>query len=163
MDPITIAIVIITPILVGSCWPYIVDFFSTKIIPWLRERVSTTLADIIAEALVFADKGINPVRRTVKNIWKYFQQTVLGMKMEVHKTSATTATAKTTTVIQDENGKLVQSTIAEDLSWDQLPPEIRAEMTRQSTNAASVDLKKTLEEKIQKNALQQGMILEMGN
>ncbi|HUD46589.1 MAG TPA: hypothetical protein VMR33_07150 [Candidatus Baltobacteraceae bacterium] len=163
MEPITITIAIIGSILVASCWPYIVDFFSTKIIPWLRERVSTTLADILAEALVFADKGITPVRRTVKNIWKYFQQTLLGMKMEVRKTSATTATAKTTTIVRDENGKLVQSTITEELSWDQLPREIREEMTRQNTTAASLDLKNALAEKFRKNAQDQGVVLEMAN
>jgi hypothetical protein len=121
------------------------------------------MADILAEALVFADKGITPLRRTVKNIWNYFQQTVLGMKVEVRKTSATTATGKTTTIVRDENGKLVQSTMTEELSWDQLPPEVRAEMTRQNTNAASVDLKNVFAEKFRENAEEQGMVLEMGN
>jgi len=162
MDPITIAIVTAS-ILAASYWPYIVDFFSTKIIPWLRERVSTGLADILAAVLVFADKGITPVRRSVKSLWKYFRQTVLGMKMEVQKTSATTATAKTTTVVRDETGKLVQSIITEELSWDQLPPEARAEITRQNTNAASLDLKKTVEEKFQETARKQGIVLEMTN
>ena len=163
MDPITIATAIAASILVATCWPYIVDFFSTKIIPWLRERVSTKLAEILAEVIVFADKGITSLRRSVKSIWKYFRHTILGMKMEVQKTSTTTATAKTTTVVQDERGKVVQSTITEDLSWDQLPPEIRAEMTRQNTNAASLDLKKTLAEKFQETAQQQGIVLEMAN
>jgi hypothetical protein len=36
-------------------------------------------------------------------------------------------------------------------------------MTRQNTNAASLDLKKTLAEKFQETAQQQGIVLEMAN
>jgi hypothetical protein len=160
MDPITITIVAVT-LLTGGFWPYIVDILSTKIIPWLRQHISNAVADIISDLVIFADKGITPVRRTLKSVWANFKETVLGIKVEVTKTSATTSTGITTTLVRNSQGKVMQTEVTEELSWDSLPEKIRSEMTRQNTTTAEIDLKKAFEEKIQQRAAENGITLEM--
>ena len=161
MDPIIIpSIIIIVTILLGA-WPWVVDFFSTRIFPWVRERVSPGLADVLCEFLAFADQGATALRRGIKNVWRTFQQHFMGSKMDVKKISATTAQSKTTTIVRDETGKFIQTTTEEVLDWDQLPGPIRSEMTRQGTKAASMDLKKTVEEKFRQQADKAGMAMEL--
>jgi hypothetical protein len=161
MEPITLTIWLVTAALAVAFWPWIVDFFSTKLIPWVRNRISTTLADGIATFIDFADGKIVPVRRAVKQMWLAFRQHVLGSKMEVRKIDATTVAGKTTTVIKDENGKFMQSTTEEVLDWDELPEAIRSEMNRQGKTEAVMDLKKTAEEKFRQSAQQAGMEMEL--
>ena len=144
-----------------SVWPEIVDFFSTRLIPWVRTRISNSLADLIADFIVFADQVIVPVRRLVKKLWATFKQHVLGIKMEVKKISASTVAGKTTTIIQDENGKFMQSVTEEVINWDALPAAIRSEMNRQGTKEATMDLKKAAEEKFRQSAKQGGMEMEL--
>ncbi len=161
MDPITIGIWIIGIALTVTFWPWIVDFFSRKLIPWVRTRISTTLADWIESFIIFAENKINPVRRSVKKLWSVFHQHVLGSKMEVRKIDATTVAGKTTTIIKDENGKFLQSTTEEVLAWDELSEAIRSEMNRQGKTEAVIDLKKTAEEKFRESAQKQGMEMEL--
>ena len=83
--------------------------------------------------------------------------------MVVTKTSATTVSGKITTLVRDENGKLMQSVITEELNWDDLPPEIREELIRQNSNTAQMDLKESVEKQFHKKAREQGVVLEMAN
>ena len=161
MEPITIAILLVTSALAVAFWPWIVDFFSTKLIPWVRNRISTTLADEIASFIDFADGKIVLVRRAVKQLWMVFRRDVLGSKMEVRKIDATTVAGKTTTIIKDENGKYLQSTTEEVLAWDDLPEAIRSEMNRQGKTEAAIDLKKAAEENFRASAQKNGMEMEL--
>jgi hypothetical protein len=158
MDPISIAIAV--ALLLAAYWPQIVDLFSVRIIPWVRESVSAALADVLAEMLVFLDKGVTSIRRPIKEAWKYFQRNFLGSKLEVTKTSATQATVKRTTLARDENGKLVTSVVTENLNWENLPPKIREEIIRQNATNAQMDLKKAVAENVQARARKEGVILE---
>jgi hypothetical protein len=164
MDPVTITLIIkIAGTVIGVLvvWPWILDFFSTKIIPWVREAISGTIADLLADIVIFADKSIVPIRRTAKQLWGYLKQNILGIRMEVTKTSATTAVGKTTMFIRDADGKLKQTIVTEELAWDDLPDEMRSEINRQNTGCAEMDLKKPLEDKFQEQARTQGIALEM--
>jgi hypothetical protein len=160
MDPITLVIIAMGT-LITAAWPWIVNFFSIRIIPWVRERISPALADAIADFLAFADRGVVMLRSGVKNTWKTFKRHVLGSKMEVRRIDATTANSKITTIVRDEHGKLIQSTTEEILNRDELLPEIRNELTRQASKTAKMDLKKAVEEKFCEQAKQAGMAMEL--
>jgi hypothetical protein len=161
MEPITITIWLVTAALAVAFWPWIVNFFSTKLIPWVRNRISITLADGIATFINFADGKIVPVRRGVKQLWQAFRQHVLGSKMEVRKIDAMTVTAKTTTIIKDENGKYLQAATEEVLAWDELPEGIRREMNRQGKTEAAMDLKEATEKQFREVAQKNGMEMEL--
>ncbi|HEY6183225.1 MAG TPA: hypothetical protein VIW67_13330 [Terriglobales bacterium] len=167
MDPLSVTLILkfVTGAIISAliAWPWILNFLSTKLIPWLRESVSETIADLLADVLIFADKGIVLVRRTAKQLWKYLKQNILGINLKVEKTSATTALGKTTTFIRDEHGKVIQTVATETLGWEDLPDAIRSEITRQNTSVAEMDLKQPLEDKFKKQAMDQGMELELTN
>ncbi len=161
MEPVTIAILFVSSVLAVAFWPWIVDFFSTTVIPWVRSNVSSMVGSWLADVLAIADGAITPIRRTVKTLWKYFKHTFLGCKVEFTKTSAITAVGKTVTTVRDENGKVMQSTITEELSWEDLPEPIRSEMTRQNKNTAQMDLKEVVETKYRAVAQKNGMEMEL--
>ncbi|MGD1086654.1 MAG: hypothetical protein ABSA47_18100 [Verrucomicrobiota bacterium] len=152
MEPIT-TIIIAVGTLVGTIvlWHYIVDFFQTKIIPWLR-NFSARMADFLADFIAFADRGIVSIRRGVKSLWKWFKQTVFGRKMEATKISADKAATKTTTFVRDESGKLIQSIITENVDWSDLADPLRSEIIRQNAATAHMDLKEALEAKFKEMA-----------
>ncbi len=166
MDPFTIAIILkviggTTVVLVS--WPWILDFFSTKIIPWVREHLSTSLADVLAEICCFIDNKAVGIRRNIKSLWKYLRENLLGCETAYTKISSNTAIGKTTTLVRNEDNKLMRTTVTEELNWDDLPEKIRSEMNRQSNATAELDQKKVIETKFKETAQERGMPLEMSN
>jgi hypothetical protein len=81
--------------------------------------------------------------------------------MEVRKIDAMTVTAKTTTIIKDENGKYLQAATEEVLAWDELPEGIRREMNRQGKTEAAMDLKEATEKQFREVAQKNGMEMEL--
>jgi len=158
----------VTLILVGgllaaatvALWPWIVSFFAATVIPSLRNKASARVADSVAELITWLDTGASPVRSTVRQCIRAFQETVLGIKTEYTKTSAETATRKTETLIRMEDGKIAKTTVTDEVSYADLPEEIRLEMMRQNKAKAEMDVKAAVLQKAAETGAQQGMVLQ---
>jgi hypothetical protein len=157
-EPITI-IIISAAVAVLSFWPYIVSFLSEQVIPWIRERVSEQVGDIIADLLTYADRGATGVRRSVKELWRRFRGVLVSSNMKVERIDASTAKAQTTTLIRDEAGQVWKTTTDERVSWSEIPDEIRTEFIRQNTRVGSLDVAAAVAAKVCERAESEGMVL----
>ncbi|MEI6233305.1 MAG: hypothetical protein WCT04_09645 [Planctomycetota bacterium] len=140
-------------------WPWIVNYFTEHLIPWIKEKLGNDLGCVVEDLLVWADKGIASVRNTVRQLVRAFSEGVLGIKTEYEKTSSETATSKTTTYLRKEDGKAVRQVVTEEIDYDELPPAIREEMLQQHKKSAVLDVKEALLKKIEERAAEEGMEL----
>jgi len=152
MDPITIAIIILTTAAVIACWPYIVNLFSQTIIPFVRERISPTVADYIADIISFADGKLVPIRQQLKKAWRVFNETLLGCKTIYEKQGPNKLKAVTKFVTRNDNGKIEMSQFEEIVEWDDLPESIRSEITKQNKDGGELDVRKAVQTKVREIA-----------
>ncbi|MEQ2009306.1 MAG: hypothetical protein ABMA26_21195 [Limisphaerales bacterium] len=158
-DPITITLIISAAVAILSFWPHIVSFLSERIIPWIRERVSHQAGEVIADLLTYADQGSTAVRRSVRELWRRFRGVVVSSEMKVERSDASTAIARTTTVVRDEAGELWKGTEERVVDWSEIPTAIRSEFIRQNTKVGSLDLVAAVEAKVRERAEMEGMTL----
>ena len=147
MDPITILIISLALGTIIAFWAEIVDLFSQKIIPWVREHISPGVAEAIADIITFADGKIVPTRKMLKASWKKFKETVLGTQTTYTRIGPDEIKAHTTMATRNLDGKFVISEMEEIVDWSSLPESIRSEMIQQNKNAARFDVHKAVCEK----------------
>lgn len=167
MDPLSIAILVKllggATLLATIYWPAIIHFLSSRVVPWVRQTISADVASLLAELFDWLDDKVVTMRRAVKQAWAAFSKHVLGSKKEFTKVSATAVKGRTTTIIRDQNGKLQQQIIEEEVPWDQVPKEIRKEFNLHAKVSAEVDQKAVIEGLVKQKAAAQGITLEMAH
>ena len=163
MDPITILVIVTAMATVIAFWAEIVDLFSQKIIPWVRNNISPEIADAVADIISFADGKVVSLRATLKNSWKRFRETVLGTQTTYTRLGADRIQAHTTIATRNVEGKYAISEMEEIVDWSSLPESVRSEMIRQNKNSARFDVHKAVCEKVGKVAEEQNLleVLEM--
>lgn len=162
MDPITIAILAGTigggAILIVAFWPYIVHFFSMHLIPWVREVVSDSAADAIADVISFVDNKVTGVRSLTKSAYKAFRETLLGCKTVYEKTGPNIVQTETTALVRNAAGELAAETVKTILKWDDLPNNIREEMIRQNQTKGEINVKSEVENRVRQVAEDNNML-----
>lgn len=156
-------ILLIGGALLVEFWPQIVDFFSSKIIPWVRNHVSDKYADVIGRIVSFADGKIVLIRRTLKEAWQKFKSFILGMRSTYKRRGANKVEVKTEMFTPSSNGNVNNTIITEQVEWDELPESVRSEMLRQNKQEASLDVREAVVEKVKQEARQRDLleVLEM--
>jgi hypothetical protein len=162
MDPITIATILATigggAIVIAALWPYIVDYFSTKLIPWVREAVSDSAADAIADVIAFVDNRMTAGRSLTKSAYRTFRETLLGCKAVYEKMSSNTVRIDTTALLRKGTGELAAESVKTILEWDDLPAKIRQEMIRQNQTKGEINLKSEIEHRVRQGAQEKNML-----
>ncbi|MEI7836626.1 MAG: hypothetical protein WCK05_09455 [Planctomycetota bacterium] len=152
-----------------AAWPYIVDLFTSRIIPWIEERLGETWASPLRALLAWIDGKISPVRALLRRGYTFLKERILGIKAEYVKTSSTTCQQRTTTRIRLDNGKIAQQVEETEVDWETLPKEIRREIMDQQAKKASsrvkaeVDVKQAVVSRVESRAQEEGLTLEMAS
>jgi hypothetical protein len=161
VEPVTIAIIIISSLLMVAVWPYIVDYLSVSVIPWIREHWGETYAYLLAEFVTWLDRGCSVARAKLRDAWQFFQSRVLRMKATYTKVSATSAKMKTETILATPGGKVVRKIEEQEVTWEDLPPEIRNEMIRQNSEEGVIDFRDAFAKRVKERASKEAVELEM--
>lgn len=142
-------------------WPWIRDFITENVIPWLREVTgSKELVDMINDCLDWLDGKISITRKYVRKCWRAFEENVLAIKAEYTKTTATSGNRVEEVLIRTGDGTVVKKTIEEEIAWEDLPEEIRSQMLRENKKTASLNVKETILAKAKERAKEEGIQLE---
>ncbi|MCY2924097.1 MAG: hypothetical protein NT031_01420, partial [Planctomycetota bacterium] len=168
-EPISIAIILISLGAAIAAWPYIVDLFTSRIIPWIEERLGETWASPLRALLAWVDGEISPVRALLRRGYTVLKERILGIKAEYVKTSSTTCQQRTTTHIRLDNGKVARQVEETEVNWDDLPKDIRREIMEQQAKKATsrvkaeVDVRQAVVSRVEQRAQEEGMTLEMAS
>lgn len=158
--------VLATVALILYFWTKIVEFFSCTVIPWIRKNMGDTVADIIAEVIIFIDKGVVAVKKTAESVlskfkeyWKKLHKYILKKVREYIVNDNGTYTLKETVYIPCENDSKSAKVITQqsEVEWEHLPSEIRYERIQKNAQKMKLDDKKIMEHKLLENAEKNGV------
>jgi hypothetical protein len=146
-------------------WPQIVDFFSRVVIPWVEQNIAPDLASAIRKIIAFADGKIVPLRKVLKDSWRKFCSSVMGVKTTYTRVGANRIECETKMLTRNLNGKYSLSEVKQVAEWDTLPESVRSEMIRLNKKKASFDVHEAVCEKVTEEARKHDLleVLEMEN
>jgi len=138
-------------------WEHIVDFFSKRIIPWVRKNVSNTAGDFLAKLISFLDGKIVPLKSLIKKGWEYFKTHFISGKTTYTKVDANNAVRTTETIIRDSENEFNRTVVEEKISWSDLPKEIREKMINENSTEGVVDEKEYITQKMEERCEEEGI------
>lgn len=107
-------------------WHNVIHYFQTAVIPWVRQRIGSTQADVLAKILCYADNAATMTRRQVKAGWQWIRHNILGAESKYEKLDATHVNVISTVYVSHNNGESVQQqTIQKTTDWSELPASVR--------------------------------------
>jgi hypothetical protein len=164
MEPLSIFAVgtALAALIVGSVvlWRYITDLFSDHIIPLLRRQVGDSVADSVTSVITWLDKKISPGRAALAAAWRVFKQRVLGIKATYRKTSSTTVSVETVSLVRVDDTTAKKLTVSEqELPLDGMKDSVREQLIRNPSQPVVVDLRQDVEEFAKDRAQKEGLDL----
>jgi hypothetical protein len=168
MEPITFTLtwifggLILSVVAGAAVWPYITDIFARKIIPFVRRKLGDYLADLLSSMIVWIDEPMAYLREKLVAAWRFFKQSVIKIVRKFRKKSATKVLETTEVWLRSQRpGAGIPMCEERELDWAELPPEIRAEMIRRGSETATIDIGKTVEDRVEERAREQKIELTL--
>ena len=147
----------LTTLLVGAAlvtavamyfWPKITWFFRKYIMPWFRNHMGNTAADLLAEIFQYIDNAMCWGRRRVKATWKWLVRVIRGEETTYKDNNDGTYNEQTKTTVQDENsGNVNVITHTRTVEYEDLPTSVRHEMNRRNLDKFKVNDREILANK----------------
>ena len=146
-------------VLALAVWPYIAVLFATVVIPGLRKTLGTTVADLTAKLVDWADGKLSLGSSKVLALYRQFKSRVLGVKT-VWTVQGATATQDNQTFVIDENGAKVQVVSSvRTVDYTQLPADIRSRYFQSKANSIQSETGDALDKKLAERAKLEGFEL----
>ncbi len=161
IDPISIAVIIgaITITVAVTLWNAILDTVRNYVAPWLKEHLPF-LHDFVMSAFVEIDKVVAAVRRKVIESWKTLRPYIVKMVCSIKQKTSSVWVREVLTYIQTSIGgiepKIQVHRETEELSWEELPNDVRAEILR-TNSGGEVNILQERDRELKAAALQMGM------
>lgn len=153
-------VIIVSTFLFGYYWEYIVQFMAEHIIPWIRQNLSNTLGDLLADLFSFLDGKMVPIKRMLKKLWTNFKENILGFKTEYTKIDTNTARKQTETFIRKDDNKVVKRVETEEIEWKDIPEEIREKMIQENVRKSKLDDLKIIEDKMRRRCEEEDILVQ---
>jgi hypothetical protein len=161
MEPITVFLIIFGSALFLAIWPWIRQWVTESLIPWVGEKWNDKIADLLIDVVNWLDDCAIPARNSIKKAWIFIKTRILKIETTYHKETATTGVRSTESIIATIDGKIVKRVEEEEVSWDELPRSMRSEMIRQNSTKGTIDLRDAFLNKFEEKAKEEGLVLEM--
>ncbi len=119
-------------VLVIAFWPQIIMWARDSLLPWVKRNLPE-FAGYVEKAFLRLDDAITSVRRAIKAAWEKVRQWLLKETLEIRQKSSSTFVRKVTSwIVKQVEGKpkFLKVNSEEELSWDELPDEVREEFLR---------------------------------
>ncbi len=165
--PVVLSSLIIIVATIVACWNWFRDTILQKIVrPILEKTFGTEKSQWFVDLIVWLDNKITLTRRVLKIAWDQFKTRVLNCTSRYTKMGTGEICKKTTeTVMLDANGGTLIRREKEEVSYDDLPKEVRSEMVRLNAKSVSFDNKAAIEERFKNRCHEENidpMELEVG-
>jgi hypothetical protein len=156
VEPITSLIII--SILFGVLfWPYIMEFFTSVLIPFVHEHMDKEIADLLKELVMFLDDAICPVRQKLVESWGAFTKMFKEIRTTFTKISPDMVTATTEVKTFDNKNIPVPD---QNVPWYKLPTQVRDEMINKNVKRAELDQRKAIEARMKQKCDEKGINIQ---
>lgn len=145
--------------LVTLFWKYILDILNGPVRDLLEQTFGANSCGWYVSFLMWADQKVTATRQVIKMQWQKFKDTIVKIK-SVYRNNGNGKYTKTTETITRTGPTQGRRIVMEEtVDWSCLPNSVRAEMIRQKSDAAELDVKAVAEEKIRQRGLEEGIEL----
>ncbi|BAY22052.1 hypothetical protein NIES2100_18150 [Calothrix sp. NIES-2100] len=147
MDPITIVLMGILTLGATATvvfWHQILEWGEKNVFPWF-ERHLPTIAPYVRKAFSRVDNVVTSVRIAIKEAWNRVSQYLLKQVVELNRQTSNTWVQQVTSWVIDVSGYnnkpvVKQITTETEVSWDNLPEDVRKNLLRQKQTSFSQDV-----------------------
>ena len=132
-----------------ALWHKILDWATETLFPWIKSNLPDFI-DIATEAFSQLDDIISPIRRGIKIAWQRLRQRLLKMATHLERKSSSVWVSRTTSwVIKAlETKQVVKVETEVDISWDDLPADIREDYIRMNKKSADINVTDTRDQEL---------------
>lgn len=116
---------LVTGVLLLFFWERIHAFLLKNVVPWFQKTFGDIGASILKQLLSFIGQTIRLTRQQIRTGWHWFQSKFLGINSEYVRNNPNEYVCKTTTYVNNENGKVSKIVETEIMDWDSVPAEVR--------------------------------------
>jgi len=151
MDPVTLALVglgfaIAAGAVVVFYWTKILRWAQSSLLPWVTQHMPD-LEKFVKNAFVAVDKVAAPTRAMAKDAWQRLRQVLLRHVQKFEQLPNGTWRVRITSWLRETIEELgsaepliTEITTERQLTYDELPPEVRADWLRQGFTTRELDV-----------------------
>ena len=149
---IVLSSLIVIAATIVACWNWFRDTILQRIVrPVLEKTFGEEKCRWFVDLIVWLDNKITLTRRVLKIAWDQFKTRILNCTSRYTKIGTGEVCKKTTEVVMlDANGSTLVRREKEEVSYYDLPNEVRSEMVRLNAKSATFDNKAAIEERFKK-------------
>ncbi len=142
-------------------WHNIIHYFQNTVIPWVREKMGDSHANVLAKIISYADNGATFTRRQVKAGWQWLRHNLLGAESKYEQISPSTCKVTSKVYVTEGNGQTVGvHTVEHEQDWSELPSAVRERMIKNNESNVTINDQDILEDQYKKQAENQGVEIE---
>lgn len=124
-------------------WHQILDWCQNSVFPWIKANIPW-IESQVREAFNAVDKVIVPIRNGIRQAWKNLRDYLLKQVQELERESSGKWILRTTSwiikVLKSDKKVPVKVETEEEVDWEELPPDIRAEFLRHDKSYAEINV-----------------------
>ena len=148
MDPLLIgaigaALGLVSAVAVVMFWKQILKWAEESLFPWIKTNIPS-IESAVREAFSALDNKAVAIRNIIRQAWKKLREYLLKQVITFQRQSSGEWVRQATSwVIKNlESGDKVPArvTVEEEIDWQVLPPDVRAEWLKRQKNEAQINL-----------------------
>lgn len=124
-------------------WHRILQWAYDSLFPWFHTHLPF-MEEAVRTAFEQADKVAVPVRRAVKEAWKKVRDYLIKLVVNFQRRNASVWVKEVTSWVirglETDRPMPVKLTTTEDVSWEDVPEDIRAEFLQREKRSATIDV-----------------------
>ena len=148
MDPLLIgaigaALGLVSAVAVVMFWKQILKWAEESLFPWIKTNIPS-IESAVREAFSALDNKAVAIRNIIRKAWKKLREYLLKQVITFQRQSSGEWVRQATSwVIKNlESGDKVPArvTVEEEIDWQVLPPDVRAEWLKRQKNEAQINI-----------------------
>ncbi|MGD1703927.1 hypothetical protein [Dapis sp. BLCC M229] len=149
-EPFLVAITVVlglTAAAVVIFWKQILIWAQDSLFPWINKNIPSIESEV-REAFATADRFFGNIRNIIRQAWKKLRKYLLKQVVKFARQSSDKWIVQVTSwVIKNpenleskESKKATKIVTEEEVDWDELPPDVRADFLRRDKSDVEIDV-----------------------
>ena len=124
---------------------FFLSFFDKSFFSMLEKTLGPAAAELFRQILSFVMGDVKWTREKIRITWAWLQTRIMSIKTVYKFPSPVVCVRKTTSYIVSEEGNILENVTTEQLAWEDIPADVRAELIKLNEEKVVIDVKEHLE------------------
>lgn len=124
---------------------FFLSFFDKSFFSMLEKTLGPAAAELLRQILSFVMGDVKWTRLQMRKAWAWLQTRIMSIKTVYKFPSPDACVRETTSYFVSEEGNILENVTTEQLAWEDIPADVRAEQIKHKEEKVVVDVKEHLE------------------